>query len=102
ADGKVNVGIEGSFFTPPTTSAGLNDTVSFVFGGDIHSVTQSTFASPCVRLEGGFDSGFAGRGPSFSNAPEVWNLRITNASEPIWFFCEASMPTSHCESGMVG
>ncbi|KAJ7648462.1 hypothetical protein B0H17DRAFT_1103221 [Mycena rosella] len=98
----VNVGVEGSFYSPPTISAGLNDTVTFVFGGDAHTVTQSTFASPCVRLAGGFDSGFAGRGANFSNPAPVWSLRVTNASEPIWFFCQASIPTSHCESGMVG
>ncbi|KAJ7500788.1 hypothetical protein B0H11DRAFT_1994435 [Mycena galericulata] len=98
----VMVGVEGSFFSPPTLSAGLNDTVTFVFGGDFHSVTQSTFTSPCVRLADGFDSGLAGRGATFSNPPAVWNLRITNASETIWYFCQASMPTSHCESGMVG
>ncbi|KAJ7149027.1 hypothetical protein C8R43DRAFT_1007838 [Mycena crocata] len=98
----VNVGVEGSFFSPATISAGLNDTITFMFGGDFHSVTQSTFVSPCIRLPGGFDSGFAGRGPTFSNPTPVWNLRITNISEPIWFFCQASMPTSHCKSGMVG
>ncbi|CAK5270897.1 unnamed protein product, partial [Mycena citricolor] len=58
---QVTVGIEGSFYSPPTISAGLNDTVVFVFGGDVHTVTQSTFASPCVQLAGGFNSGFAGR-----------------------------------------
>ncbi|KAF7344960.1 hypothetical protein MVEN_01658700 [Mycena venus] len=98
----VNVGVEGSFYSPPTVSAGLNDTVMFVFGGDAHTVTQSSFESPCVRLDGGFDSGFNGRGPDFSQPPSVWTLRITNVSETIWYFCEASIPTSHCESGMVG
>ncbi|KAJ7085418.1 hypothetical protein B0H15DRAFT_783002, partial [Mycena belliarum] len=99
---EVTVGVEGSFFSPPTVSARLNDIVSFVFGGDVHSVTQSTFAAPCVRLAGGFDSGIVGRGADFSKPPPIWNLLITNDSEPIWLFCEASIPTSHCESGMVG
>ncbi|KAK7035644.1 hypothetical protein R3P38DRAFT_3483541 [Favolaschia claudopus] len=124
----VNVGVEGSFFTPPTLSAGLNDTVLFVFGGDIHSVTQSSFSSPCIRLTGGFDSGFNGRGPNFDQPAPVWALTIVNVSEraclfprpflllhfvtvpvadeypppAIWFFCQASQPTSHCASGMVG
>ncbi|KAJ7318418.1 hypothetical protein DFH08DRAFT_714827, partial [Mycena albidolilacea] len=98
----VNVGVEGSFYSPPTVSAGLNDTVMFVFGGDAHTVTQSSFDSPCIRLDGGFDSGFNGRGADFSKPAPIWTLRITNVSEPIWFFCQASIPTSHCESGMVG
>ncbi|KAJ6620450.1 hypothetical protein B0H10DRAFT_2215974 [Mycena sp. CBHHK59/15] len=98
----VTVGVEGSFFNPATTSAQTNDIVTFVFGGDFHSVTQSSFESPCVRLAGGFDSGFAGRGPQYLNPTLTWNLRITNSSEAIWFFCEATVPTSHCQSGMVG
>ncbi|KAK7035632.1 hypothetical protein R3P38DRAFT_2416665, partial [Favolaschia claudopus] len=61
---------------PPTLSAGLNDTVLFVFGGDIHSVTQSSFSSPCIRLAGGFDSGFNGRGPNFDQPAPVWALTI--------------------------
>lgn len=31
---QVNVGVEGSFFNPPTTSAQVNDTIVFVFGGE--------------------------------------------------------------------
>ncbi|KAJ7622533.1 hypothetical protein FB45DRAFT_838592 [Roridomyces roridus] len=98
----VMVGVQGSVYDPPTTSARLGDTVSFIFGGDAHSVTQSSFASPCIRLSGGFDSGFAGRGPQFAEDTPVWNLLITNESEPIWFFCQANIPNSHCEAGMVG
>ncbi|KAJ7222114.1 hypothetical protein GGX14DRAFT_352751, partial [Mycena pura] len=98
----VTVGVQGSFFVPPTVSAEVNDTIIFVFGGDIHSVTQTSFANPCVPLPGGFNSGFLGRGPDFSDPTPIWTLTITNASEPIWIFCEASLPTSHCESGMVG
>ncbi|KAJ7748635.1 hypothetical protein B0H16DRAFT_901740 [Mycena metata] len=98
----VNVGVEGSFYSPPTISAGLNDTVTFIFGGDSHTVTQSSFNSPCIRLNGGFDSGFNGRGADFSKPAPVWSLRITNVSETIWFFCQASIPSSHCFSGMVG
>ncbi|KAF7373157.1 hypothetical protein MSAN_00523800 [Mycena sanguinolenta] len=98
----VDVGVQGSFYSPPTISAGVNDTVIFVFGGDEHSVTQSTFDAPCVRLDGGFDSGIQGRGSDFALPPPAWSLTITNVSETIWFFCQASIPSSHCESGMVG
>ncbi|KAF7364414.1 hypothetical protein MSAN_01102200 [Mycena sanguinolenta] len=78
---EVEVGVQGSFYTPPTISAGVNDTVIFVFGGDEHTVTQSTFDAPCVRLDGGFDSGFQGRGADFTLPPSVWSLIITNVSE---------------------
>ncbi|KAF7297074.1 hypothetical protein MIND_00940300 [Mycena indigotica] len=98
----VTVGVEGSFFNPPTISASLGDIIYFIFGGDFHSVTQSSFDSPCIRLPGGFDSGFQGRGPTFIEPTPTWSITITNISQPIWFFCAASVPTSHCESGMVG
>ncbi|KIK55638.1 hypothetical protein GYMLUDRAFT_833725 [Collybiopsis luxurians FD-317 M1] len=99
---QVQVGVEGSFYTPGTVSAGMNDVVTFVFGGDFHDVTQSSFENPCVPLPGGFSSGFAGRGADFSNPTPVWNLQITNVSGPLWFFCAATEPTFHCASGMVG
>jgi hypothetical protein len=53
----------------------------FIFGGDAHTVTQSSFDSPCIRLDGGFDSGFNGRGADFSRPAPIWTLRITNVSE---------------------
>ncbi|KAF7320783.1 hypothetical protein HMN09_00164600 [Mycena chlorophos] len=98
----VTVGVQGSFFDPPTVSANENDIILFVFGGDAHTVTQGSFEHPCVALPGGFDSGFQGRGSDFDDPTPVWSLTISNASEPIWFFCSATVPTSHCESGMVG
>ncbi|CAA7263952.1 unnamed protein product [Cyclocybe aegerita] len=97
----ITVGVAGSFFDPPTLSAGLNDTVTFIFGGDVHTVTQSTFENPCLPLPGGFNSGLAGRGISNGSAP-TWDLRITDILRPIWFFCEATRPSSHCAAGMVG
>jgi len=99
---QVDVGVQGSFYNPGTVSAGLNDIVTFIFGGAEHDVTQSTFENPCVPLPGGFSSGFAGRGNNFSEPSPIWNLQITNVSGPLWFFCGATIPTSHCASGMVG
>ncbi|KAJ7278880.1 hypothetical protein C8J57DRAFT_149749 [Mycena rebaudengoi] len=98
----VTVGVQGSFFVPSTTSAQVNDIVTFVFGGDIHTVTQTDFRTPCVPLPGGFNSGFAGTGAQFTKPTPSWDLRITNASEAIWFYCQATQPISHCASGMVG
>jgi len=97
----VQVGLEGSFYDPPTVAALEGDIVSFVFSGLIHGVTQSAFENPCVPLPGGFSSGIAGVGTNDSATP-VWNLKITNVSEPIWYYCLISEPESHCEAGMVG
>ncbi|TFK26946.1 hypothetical protein FA15DRAFT_245433 [Coprinopsis marcescibilis] len=98
----VIVGLEGSFFNPPTLSAGLGDTISFVFAGEIHTVTQSTFEDPCAPLAGGFNSGLAGRARNSSRTPPVWDLKVTDVSSPIWFFCQANRPAFHCSAGMVG
>ncbi|KAF9039948.1 hypothetical protein BJ165DRAFT_1613598 [Panaeolus papilionaceus] len=100
----VNVGLEGSFFDPSITSAQVNDTVTFLFQGDVHTVTQSSFDTPCVALPGGFNSGAMGVGANLSSLNPIasWTLTITNSSAPIYFFCEISRPMSHCNSGMVG
>ncbi|KDR78008.1 hypothetical protein GALMADRAFT_1296964 [Galerina marginata CBS 339.88] len=98
----VHVGQKGSFFDPPTTSAGPNDTVTFLFDGFIHTVTQSSLENPCLPLPGGFSSGPAGKLDNGSEPSQTWDLHIANASQPIYFFCELSQPFSHCGSGMVG
>ncbi|KJA26536.1 hypothetical protein HYPSUDRAFT_52433 [Hypholoma sublateritium FD-334 SS-4] len=111
----ITVGQLGSFYNPPTLSAGLNDTVTFTFLGPFHTVTQSSQTAPCVTLPGGFNSGVLGLGINGTNPVSSWTLTITNVSErvsnpisnknflvAIWYFCQISTPTSHCGSGMVG
>ncbi|KAJ7600818.1 hypothetical protein C8J56DRAFT_880442 [Mycena floridula] len=99
----VQVGQDGSFYTPPTISAQLNDTVTFVFAGGRHSVTQGSFDSPCIPLQnGGFNSGLAGPGSNPAGIAPTWDLHITDVSKPIWFFCQSTTPQSHCEQGMTG
>ncbi|THH10500.1 hypothetical protein EW145_g1281 [Phellinidium pouzarii] len=98
----VVVGLEGSFYDPPTTDALEGDKIMFLFSGVIHGVTQSSFDAPCSPLQGGFSSGLTGTNNT-PNAPiPVWELTISNVSETIWFFCEATQPESHCQAGMVG
>jgi len=102
----VLAGVHGGFYEPPTLCAQKGDIVQFVFGNfgnGSHTATQSSFANPCLPLPGGFSSGEAQLpiGASLDDAP-VWNLSITDTSQPIWFFCEVSQPHSHCADGMVG
>ncbi|KAL5528389.1 hypothetical protein ACEPAF_7525 [Sanghuangporus sanghuang] len=78
---SVTVGVRGSFYDPPTTNALESDTVTFIFGG----------ISALLGTNGSTDI----------EAP-TWSIIISNASEPIWFFCEATKPQSHCAAGMVG
>ncbi|KAL5523820.1 hypothetical protein ACEPAG_7993 [Sanghuangporus baumii] len=98
----ITVGVRGSFYDPPTTNALEGDIVTFIFGGIIHGVTQSSFSQPCSPLAGGFSSGLLGTNGSTDIEAPTWSIIISNASEPIWFFCEATKPQSHCAAGMVG
>ncbi|KAJ8517092.1 hypothetical protein ONZ45_g5676 [Pleurotus djamor] len=98
----VHVGLQGSFYSPSPVSAQLNDIIHFVFDGPFHDVTQSSFDNPCEPLAGGFSSGIAGRGANGTDPTPVWDLRVTNVTTPIWFYCGASIPVPHCTAGMVG
>ncbi|TDL26002.1 hypothetical protein BD410DRAFT_684387, partial [Rickenella mellea] len=89
-------------YEPAIIIAAVNDTVTFVFGGKADTVTQTTFESPCVKMPGGFDSGYAGVGTNTSGTQPTWDLHISDSSQPIWFFCQAVVPASHCAAGMVG
>ncbi|KAJ7164453.1 hypothetical protein C8R46DRAFT_1099576 [Mycena filopes] len=109
----VNVGAEmnspgGIFqFMPNTITAANGTVVTFRFSGipGNHSVTQSSFATPCEPMAGGFDSGWINIQQNVSTAGEVlpeWNLTITNDATPIWFYCKQLLPAPHCVAGMVG
>ncbi|KAI9455577.1 hypothetical protein BJY52DRAFT_636338 [Lactarius psammicola] len=84
-------------FKPSDFTASNGTTVTFLFQGAPHSVTQSTFADPCTYLaastgsSGGFDSGV--------QTTKQYTIVITNDQQPIWFFCKVQ---KHCGLGMVG
>jgi hypothetical protein len=90
-------------FDPDQITAAAGDTVSFQFQGKNHSVTQSTFASPCVRQTTptlGIDSGFMPVPSGAASLPE-WTITVNNGSAPLWFFCAQTKPIVHCQQGMV-
>lgn len=101
---RVTVGANGILaYDPPHISAQPRDTIVFEFHAKNHTVTQSSFADPCRKLEftttpvqDGFDSSFM---PVAANATEfpTWNLTI-NDTAPIWIYCRQ---TGHCGQGMV-
>ncbi|KAJ6624102.1 hypothetical protein B0H10DRAFT_1785471, partial [Mycena sp. CBHHK59/15] len=97
-------------FNPNIVTAPNGTVVSFVFSGipGNHSVTQSSFATPCQPLPRGFDSSFiAGREIQGGRFP-TWTLTVTNDQNSMWFYCKqvipspSEFPTSHCNAGMVG
>ena len=91
---QVTVGGDaGKVFTPNTLVAAVGDMIHFQFLSKNHTVTQSTFAKPCERMEGGADSGFKPNpNNSLSPAPswiyEVKDIKPTCRS--ILSFCKSS------------
>ncbi|XP_006458465.1 hypothetical protein AGABI2DRAFT_190750 [Agaricus bisporus var. bisporus H97] len=85
-------------FGQPNITAKVGDNVTWHFpnNGIEHSVTQSSFNDPCVRLAasgnntGGFDSTLT--------AGTTFTIMITDTN-PIWYHCKQIM---HCGMGMVG
>ncbi|KAJ6536176.1 hypothetical protein B0H19DRAFT_897661, partial [Mycena capillaripes] len=82
-------------FSPSNITAKAGDTVNFQFLSNNHSVTQSSFASPCTP--GGLDSGFQFVAPGATNLPE-FSFNVADASKPLFFF---SAQTAYCQKGMV-
>lgn len=101
----VSVGDGGASFTPDSVTAKPGDEILFVFRMGNHSVTQTSFSSPCTPLvdaptgRKGFDSGFFPSNPSSGELPG-WKLEVTS-SDPIWIACMQTIGGRHCESGMV-
>ncbi|KAI0797555.1 Cupredoxin [Abortiporus biennis] len=102
----VQVGPNGTLtYSPSELTVASGDTVSFQFLSKNHTVTQSTFASPCSNMTNadgtpGVDSGFqfvANGTTTF----QQWTITINNASAPMWFYCRQATPVSHCQKGMV-
>ncbi|KAF8640411.1 hypothetical protein AX17_000077 [Amanita inopinata Kibby_2008] len=98
---KVIVGGPGKLaFDPPSITAQPNDVVMFEFHQKNHTVTQSSFAQPCLPLGAngttGFDSGFFPVTDSAAQFP-TWSLTV-NDTKPIWAYCRQA---NHCQAGMV-
>jgi len=104
ADIQVTVGEGGSLaYNPTSVTAAVGDTIHFEFRAKNHTVTQSTFASPCTIMttpQQGIDSGFQFVAAGATQFPS-WSFTINNASAPLWFYCRQKTPVSHCQTGMV-
>ncbi|KAF7289558.1 hypothetical protein HMN09_01317800 [Mycena chlorophos] len=106
----ITVGAGGkTVYSPNNVNASVGDTVVFSFGApnaaSNHTVTQSTLKSPCEPVAGGFDSGWVEIANTSTAPAPTFNLTITNASVPIWFFCKqlkSPVGKPHCELDMVG
>ncbi|KAJ7679612.1 hypothetical protein B0H17DRAFT_944113, partial [Mycena rosella] len=87
-------------FSPSNITANAGDTVAFQFQSKNHSVTQSSFASPCTPLAGGVDSGFQFVAANASALPE-FSFTINDPSKPLFFFSKQTAPVNECKKGMV-
>jgi plastocyanin len=97
---QVTVGGPGGIiqYNPSSVNANVGDVVNFVFMQKNHTATQSTFASPCTPVSGGFDTGFVPVPDSNTNGPfQQAQLTVTDLN-PVWVYCRQ---TGHCQKGMV-
>ncbi|KAF2471578.1 uncharacterized protein BDR25DRAFT_285084 [Lindgomyces ingoldianus] len=84
-------------YSPEAITANQGDMVKFVFMQKNHTATQSTFADPCKKMDGGMDSGFM---PNPEGKAGVeWNMTVST-TDPIWFYCRQQNGI-HCGKGMV-
>ncbi|KIP08909.1 hypothetical protein PHLGIDRAFT_18806 [Phlebiopsis gigantea 11061_1 CR5-6] len=95
----VKVGENGTLtYNPSEVTAQNGDTIAFQFLTKNHTITQSTFASPCTNFSAtGLDSGFQ---PVAANATSFmeYSFNMTNVTGPLWFYCRQA---NHCQMGMV-
>ncbi|KAF3935782.1 hypothetical protein ABW20_dc0108149 [Dactylellina cionopaga] len=97
---KVVVGGDaGLVYTPEFISAAVGDIVEFHFMKQNHSVTQSTFAKPCVRKPDGIDSGLMPN-PNNTISPAPVFKYTVDTTEATWWYCKQKTGT-HCGKGMT-
>lgn len=112
---SISVGQAGLVFDPEVVTAKTEDLLEFHFYPKNHSVTQSSFSSPCHPSTGGVYSGFMpetseGVGPrstpletsQFSSILTYVQKTIfqvtVNDTNPIYLYCTQ---VGHCQNGMA-
>jgi len=95
AEHKVIVGGPGKLaFDPERVTASPGDTIVFEFHQKNHTATQSAFTAPCLKKEGGLDSGYIPVADAATEFP-TWKV-VVNDTTPLWFFCAQG---THCSAG---
>ncbi|KAJ7288022.1 hypothetical protein C8J57DRAFT_504837 [Mycena rebaudengoi] len=90
----------GLTYNPPNVTAAEGDEIAFQFMAKNHTVTQSTFKSPCTLQKEpaeGINSGYQAVAANATEIPQ-WSFTVDNATSPLWFYC--AQP-GHCGKGMV-
>jgi len=79
-------------FVPFATNASVGDTIMFMWGANMHTVTKSSELSLCNKTDDNpFTSGVQNKSFVFT--------QVVNDTNPTFFYC--GVPT-HCEKGMFG
>jgi plastocyanin len=100
---NIQVGAAGKLlYEPEAIGAAPGDQVVFHFHPKNHTVTQSSFADPCGRKDGGFTSGFQPVPANQTDNLPTYTVNVVD-TEPIWVYCAQALrtPNSHCGAGMV-
>jgi plastocyanin len=93
----VMVGQGGPVFVPDNVQAAPGDIINFMFVAKTHSVTQSTFKTPCTAKPDGIDSELVDATTATDGNVMQWAFRVDDAA-PLWFYCKFG---AHCAAGMV-
>lgn len=98
AEYNVQVGAGGKLvYDPEYVSAQPGDVINFIFNPKNHTVTQSSFNTPCVALDGGAKTGFVPVDAGTTDLP-IRQFIVPAGNAPLWFYCGQ---TGHCGQGMV-
>jgi plastocyanin len=97
----VIVGAGGLNYEPKSVNAAVGDTINFVFNvpKTNHTVTRSSFATPCVAattpalVDSGYNAVVADDPTTFRN----WSITL-DSTDALWFYCAQGQ---HCKNGMV-
>ena len=84
-------------YSPPSISAAIGDIVIFTFMDKNHTVTQSSFNTPCVEMAGGVNSMFRPNPNNAISPAPTYEFQVM-VSSPLWFYCQQK---GHCGKGMV-
>ena len=78
-------GKAGLIYSPKSVMAAPGDIINFTFMEKNHTVTQSTFDKPCVRMAGGACSGFKANLDGMASPAPTWQFTVKDM-KPVCMF----------------
>ena len=93
----------GLVFDPPVLPyVPPNNTIRFEFHAKNHTLTESSFASPCTKSDkpNAIDTGFNNVNPLDLALFKTLDVAVEDTT-PRFFYCMQTVAKSHCNAGMV-